>query len=206
MNKGISREAFTKIEKNFGDHASWAVWCEPQSGNWSSKDSVGDLSIFRDTGILKVLKPHIVLLSICRSREYEISTNPPSWLNFHDGRSIGQDYKLRYALQGTPFWGGYLTNLIVDDICEHGSHTTIDDACYLSLKSELSALPAEEPFVLIALGTKVYQFLTKRNILSRLQQNFPGCRIVKLTHYSSFINPEEYAREAGRLADAVFSR
>ena len=89
-------------------------------------EDVGDLSVFDDTQILKELNPNIVFLSICRSREYEATSNPPAWLNFHDGRRIGQDYKLRYALHGTPFWGSYITNLVVTEICEHGSRSTFN--------------------------------------------------------------------------------
>ena len=204
MDIGISEKAFIDIKKKFGDHASWAVWSEPQSGNWSSKEDVGDLSVFNDKQILKELNPNIVFLSICRSREYEVTINPPAWLNFHDGRRIGQDYKLRYALHGTPFWGSYITNLVVTEICEHGSRSTFNDACYQSLVNELRELPAREPLVIVALGTSVYQFLTKQRIFSRIQQDLSGCRIFKMTHYSSFINPGKYAEEAKQLANAVF--
>ena len=155
MKKGVTLDVYRNIKKKFGDHASWAIWSEPQSGNWSSKEDVGDLSVFDDTQILKELNPNIVFLSICRSREYEVTINPPAWLNFHDGRSIGQDYKLRYALHGTPFWGSYITNLVVTEICEHGSHSTFDDACYQSLVNELRELPAREPLIIVALGTAV---------------------------------------------------
>lgn len=43
MDIGISEKAFFDIKKKFGDHASWAIWRKPQSGNWSSKEDVGDL-------------------------------------------------------------------------------------------------------------------------------------------------------------------
>ena len=84
MKKGVTLDVYRNIKKKFGDHASWAIWSEPQSGNWSSKEDVGDLSVFDDTQILKELNPNIVFLSICRSREYEVTINSPAWLNFHD--------------------------------------------------------------------------------------------------------------------------
>lgn len=33
------------------------------------------------------------------------------WFNFHAGRN---DFKLRYALQGTRYWGSYITDAIKD--------------------------------------------------------------------------------------------
>lgn len=204
MNKGISAKAFTNIKNKFGNHASWTLWQTPQSGKWSSKEDIGDMSVFDNSQILKELNPNVVFLSICRSREYEVAVNPPAWVNFHDGRSMGQDYKLRYALHGTLFWGCYITNLVATEICEHGSHEKLDDVYYQSLVNELSELPAQGPITIIALGTSVYQFLMKRDINSRLQQEFPGCCVFKLTHYSAFINPVKYAREAKQLQEKVF--
>lgn len=89
MNKGISAQAFANIKNKFGSHASWTLWQTPQSGKWLSKADIGDMSIFDNLQILKELNPNIVFLSICRSREYEITENPPVWINFHDGRSMG---------------------------------------------------------------------------------------------------------------------
>ena len=34
--------------------------------------------------------------------------------NFHDPRPMATDFKIRYALKDTPYWGGYMTDIIKD--------------------------------------------------------------------------------------------
>jgi len=37
---------------------------------------------------------------------------PPPFGNFHDAKAEGQDYKIRFAFTGTPFYGAYMTDII----------------------------------------------------------------------------------------------
>ena len=41
-------------------------------------------------------------------------TTKEDFANFHDPRPMSQDYKIRYALQDTKLWGGYMTDIIKD--------------------------------------------------------------------------------------------
>jgi hypothetical protein len=55
------------------------------------------------------LNPNIVLVGL------NISQKIPRLLaNFHPVYSRAHDYKTRYALQGTPLWGAYMTDIIKD--------------------------------------------------------------------------------------------
>ena len=38
--------------------------------------------------------------------------NVESFSNFHSSSSTAQDYKIRYALKDTKFWGSYMTDII----------------------------------------------------------------------------------------------
>src|SRR4029077_2518520 len=48
-----------------------------------------------------------VMLALNLSRDI-----PPPLGNFHDSRPVAQDYKIRYAFSGTPYYGAYMTDLI----------------------------------------------------------------------------------------------
>ncbi|MBF0226760.1 MAG: hypothetical protein HQK76_15005, partial [Desulfobacterales bacterium] len=100
---------FELIKERYGHYASWAVW-----GNEGTrpKDNIGDLSIFDLTynpNLLKQLKTNIIFVGLNISRKVE---NPLS--NFHDSRPVSMDYKIRYALKNTPYYGGYMTDIIKD--------------------------------------------------------------------------------------------
>ena len=102
----ISRDRFELVKEKYGLHASWAVW--PDIGD-TPKSNTGDLSIFDDPDVVSILNPNIVLVGLNFSKS-GVVTN--SFQNFHG--SGGGAYKIRYALQGTPLWGAYMTDIIKD--------------------------------------------------------------------------------------------
>lgn len=105
----IDKSKFEKIKKEYGHYASWAIWSEEGR---KPKDNVGDLSIFKTKNInslIKKLKPNIILVGLNISRKTEYSFG-----NFHDSSSRAMDYKIRYALKDTPYWGAYMTDIIKD--------------------------------------------------------------------------------------------
>ena len=103
----IARDKFEFIKEKYGHWASWAIWSE--AGD-TPKSNVGDLSIFTGNDFLEFLNTEVVLVGLNISRgdiKYPLA-------NFHDARSEATDYKIRYALKSTPFWGGYMTDIIKD--------------------------------------------------------------------------------------------
>ena len=103
----IDRVKFEFIKEKYGHQTSWAIWAEAGE---TPKSNVGDLSIFSGNYFLNQLNPEIVLVGLNISRgdiKYPLA-------NFHDARSEATDYKIRYALKDTPFWGGFMTDIIKD--------------------------------------------------------------------------------------------
>ena len=107
------------------------------------------------------------------------------WGNFHSTDNRRQnDYKLRYALKNTKFWGAYITDL--NGIKETNSNkVSVSAADVCSFKEEIALLGTKP--VLIALGNKVYNALMKY-----LSEEYT---IVKIKHFSCYISKEAY-REA----------
>ena len=106
----IDQTKFEFIKKKYGYYASWAIWTDVGE---KPKDNVGDLRVFdikHNTGLLQQLNPNIILVGLNISRgEMKVPL-----ANFHDARSVSMDFKIRYALSGSPFWGAYITDIIKD--------------------------------------------------------------------------------------------
>jgi hypothetical protein len=103
----IDRETFDRIKEKHGPHASWAVWAEPDG---RPKSNVGDLTVLdpaQNTALLGKLRSDVVMLGLNLS-----IGQPPPLGNFHSASSRGQDYKIRFAFTGTPFYGAYMTDII----------------------------------------------------------------------------------------------
>ena len=95
----IDREKFEFLREKYGRYSSWAVWADEGK---RPKDNMGDLGVFdleTNPGLLQQLKPGIVLVGLNVSRG---SIETPLG-NFHDPRPEAMDFKIRYALQGSPF-------------------------------------------------------------------------------------------------------
>ena len=102
----MNKEQLDLIKKKYGHYASWAIWAGEGD---KSKSNMGDLSIFEDKNILSHLNPNIILVGLNISKRDEI--NRP-FENFHG--PLGGAYKIRYAFKNSPYWGGYMTDVIKD--------------------------------------------------------------------------------------------
>ena len=102
----MNKKQFDLIKKRYGHYASWAIWAEEGD---KPKSNMGDLSIFEDKNILSHLNPNIILAGLNISKRDEL--NRP-FENFH-GPLVGS-YKIRYAFKNSPYWGGYMTDVIKD--------------------------------------------------------------------------------------------
>jgi hypothetical protein len=104
----IDQTKFEFIKKKYGYCASWAIWADVGK---KPKENVGDLRVFdikNNPGLLQQLNPNIILVGLNFSRG--IIKVP--FANFHDARSEAMDFKIRYALSGSQFWGAYMTDII----------------------------------------------------------------------------------------------
>ena len=170
---------YNQIKEKYGKFASWAIWTDE---GCTPKSNIADLSVFNDKEIHKKLNPNYVFVGLNPSVQ---DTNNEIWRNFHSPDTKRQnDYKLRYALKNTKFWGAYITDL--NGTKETNSNKVSVSANDVSLFKEEIALLGTKP-VLIALGDKVYNALMKY-----LSEEYTS---VKIKHFSCYISKEAY-REA----------
>lgn len=186
----VSEEQFKKIKSKYQYLSSWAIWAAEGA---TPKSNIGDLSVLDpdiNEKLLSQLNPEVVFVGLNISRgDIQIPLS-----NFHDSRSVATDYKIRFALHDTPFWGGYMTDIIKD--FEEKNSGKVGD--YLSKNrdfekqnieiflEELIDIGAKNP-VLIAFGNEV------SNILNRhLKDRF---RIIKIPHYANYTNKEKYREQ-----------
>ena len=101
----ISENAYRSVRENL--RGSFALWGPPKSGD---RKNVDDLSIFADYNTVKEkLKPNIIFVAMNLAGDATKGMRPYS--NFHSSVTKHNDYRLRDAIQGTPFEGAYMTDL-----------------------------------------------------------------------------------------------
>lgn len=116
--------------------ASWAIWAPPANDNLSSKDSIGDMSVFKELD-RNLLNSNFIFVGLNPSYNgKDRSKNPcsncsrredcdekrrienkdfPSWHNFHSGcTKRSQDYKLRRVFYEKNFGKRFKGSLIID--------------------------------------------------------------------------------------------
>ena len=186
----IDSKKYKFIKNKYGYCASWAIWSDEGK---KPKSNVGDLTILdpqENKNLFFQLNPNVVLVGLNISRG--VSRNPFS--NFHDKRPEATDYEIRYALKGSPFWGGYMTDIIKD----FDQKSSGKVASYLKrnkffeeenvniFRKELGDLEAENPTV-IAFGNLTYDILT-RNLRDVYN-------ILKIPHYANYTSKENYREQ-----------
>ena len=92
---------YKSIKENYGSCSSWAIW-KPRDTTQKEKYGMEDVSFFDKMDILP-LKPNIVLVGLNISGRGSLKR---PFSNFHPLHKTAHDYKTRYALQYTKFWGG----------------------------------------------------------------------------------------------------
>jgi len=186
----LDQKRFELIKEKYGHYASWAIWADAGE---RPKDNMGDLSVFdidKDTGLLARLNANIILVGLNISR---VIIEIP-WANFHDARPQAMDFKIRYALSGSPFWGAYMTDIIKDfDQKVSGKVMSYlrkdktferDNARFF--REEIKDLGSQNPTI-IAFGRDVHTILT-RNFINEY-------KILKIPHYSNYGSKEKYREE-----------
>jgi len=195
----MNKYDFDKLKSSFGYCGSWAIWSKASD---TPKSNVGDLSLLNpdlNKNLLNEINSNIVFVALNFSRE----TTKEDFANFHDPRPMSQDYKIRYALQDTKLWGGYMTD-IIKDYPEKSSNkmmsflkkdkTIEKDNCKLFLE-EMDLLKSNNPKI-IAFGNDAYLILT-RNFKDKFN-------IIKVPHYANYISKEKYRELVLKLVSFVF--
>jgi hypothetical protein len=185
----IDQTKFDFIKKKYGHYASWAIWADEGA---KPKDNVGDLSVFdisNNAGFLQQLNPNIILVGLNISRRIEILL-----ANFHDARSQAMDFKIRYALWGSPFWGAYMTDIIKDFEQKTSgkvmsylrTDNLFEEENVKIFREEINDLGIDNPTI-IAFGRDAHTVLN-RNFKNEYE-------IFKIPHYSNYSSKEKYREE-----------
>lgn len=183
----MTKEHYFEIAKKYGEFASWAIWVDEDT---KPKSNIGDMSIFdleKNPTILGILNPNVIMVGLNFSRTIE----KKSFVNFHDKRPQGQDYKIRYAFRGTEYYGAYMTDIIKDfeEKISGNVLSYIKNNKEFELKNvrlfeqEVKDLKCNNPLI-IAFGNITYDLLIKH--FAKVY------RIVKVMHYSHQISKEKY--------------
>ncbi len=192
----ISRDKFDYIKEKYGYYSSWAVWAEEGD---KPKSNIGDLAILDpdlNPKLLQTLTTDFILVALNISRG---DIKEPLG-NFHDRRPEATDYKIRYALRDTPFWGSYMTDIIKDfDQKISGKVATylrqnkpFEEDNVLFFRNELKEIGSEDP-TLIAFGNISF------GILNRYFKN--EYKILKIPHYANYTSKETYREQVQYLND-----
>jgi len=198
----ITRDRFDLLKRKRSDFSSWAVWRTPQPGE-APKAGIGDLSVLdpdQNPGLLSTLNPDVVFVGLNMSSRFVSADHP--WGNFHDPSPRANDFKIRFALEQTRFWGAYMTDVFVD-LPETRSPLVkrwmADNPALVSqqlnrFEGELEDLGAADP-LLVAFGGAAFDAL-KAGLNGKR-------RIVKVMHYAHYISKEKYREHLLETLDTV---
>lgn len=173
--------------------SSWAIWNAPKEGDTKRTSNMTGKNIFKDESFIEHINTDYVFIGLnasCDSDDY-------LWASFHKQGS--NDYKLRYALQGTKYWGSYITDVIKElpdndpsinisssqDVVDYlKEHKEVIDQNIEYLKKELNCFTNKPR--LVAMGISANELLNEY-----LSDEY--C-IIKIPHYAAYISKENYRR------------
>jgi hypothetical protein len=195
----VTREQFDIIRRKHGRYASWAVWA---AAGASATSNVGDMSVLdpeTNPGLLFVLNPAVVMLGLNISRPV---LEPLS--NFHDRRSQAKDFKIRFAFEGTRFYGAYMTD-VLKFFVEVQSSKVLSAVRQRRDILETSAAKLREEFQDLGTGKpEIVAFGADAASLARQVLDRGDCsRVIQVPHYSHFIGKESYRQEVLAQCDGT---
>jgi hypothetical protein len=186
----IEEKLYFEIAKKYGKVASWAIW---DKAGEKPKSNIFNMEIFdltKNPSTLKTIHNNVVMVALNFAREVEM--NEP-FLNFHDSNPHGQDYKIRYAFEGTSYYGAYMTDIIKDfpmlsskDVLKYLKDKPHEITKQVNeFREELKFIGSCNPIIL-AFGRDAFNILNKNLDKSEYSELIP------LTHYSHQISKENY--------------
>jgi hypothetical protein len=109
----ITQVQFRTLRERYAHRSSWALWREQRPGR-NTADGIDDLTIFDEANNpWDNLNPQFIFVGLNPAND---EATVERFSMFHSRRQGAQDYRLRYALRGTAFWGGYCTDVFPDTI------------------------------------------------------------------------------------------
>lgn len=164
------------------------MWADPAE---SPKSNIGDLGVLdpdRNPTLFQTLRNDVVMVGLNLSRPVSVP-----FANFHDPRSQGQDFKIRFAFARTPYYGAYMTDIIKGVVIPKSgelrayvrTHPSVIDESIARLVDEFRDLHSTSPTV-IAFGADAHRLA--REHLPSSQYS----RLVKVRHYSDYMSQESY--------------
>jgi len=193
----LTIDNFNKIKEKYGNISSWAVWAEPT--DIRSKSAMEDISFFENPSqkTLDLLNPDIILVGLNISEKIVRVFG-----NFHPDKTSAQDYKTRFALKGSIFWGAYMTDIIKSyeekisgNLMKYLSkNREFEKENVKMFEQELLDIGSKNP-IIVAFGNDSY------NILKRHLNN--KYTIYKVSHYSAFIQLDSFRSEFAELENKV---
>ena len=186
----ISEQLYYDIAKRYGNVASWAIWDKAGDKPKSNISNMGIFDAKNNPSILNILRTDVVMVALNFSRDVEMQE---PFLNFHDSNPHGQDYKIRYAFEGTEYYGSYMTDIIKDFpilsskdvLCHLKDNPHEVDKQIEGFRDELKFIGTNKS-VILAFGRDAYKILEKN------LDSADYSKLVSLTHYSHQINKEKY--------------
>ena len=189
----IDKQLYSKIAKENGEVASWAVWAKASTGG-TVRENISNMEIFditKNPSTLNTLKNNVVMVALNFARKLK---TPEPFLNFHDPNLYGQDYKIRYAFEGTEYYGAYMTDIIknypqllANDVLIHLRNNPDEVRKHIEVfRKEMKFIGANKP-VILAFGHAAYDIL-KNHLLDGSDYS----KLIRLTHYSHHISKENY--------------
>jgi hypothetical protein len=191
----ISRENYEYIKDKYGHMSSWAIWSKQ---NGKSKSGMDDISFFYNPSqiILNTLNPNIILVGLNISERIDRVFG-----NFHPNTSKAQDYKTRYAVKDTMFWGAYMTDIIKSfeekisgNLMKYLSkNKQFEKENIEKFEQELIDIGSINP-IIIALGNDSYKIL---------KRHFKNYKIFKVSHYSAYITKEKLRLDFEKIENEI---
>jgi hypothetical protein len=187
--KMIPVETFVEVRERFGHFASWAVWAKEGP---NPKYGIDDLSILdpaQNPHLLETLHVNAIFLGLNISRRIERPLG-----NFHDPRPMATDFKIRFVLKETEYWGAYMTD-IIKDFEEKASgkmmrylraNQRFEKENAQKLREEIALLGVSDP-LLVAFG-KDAAAIANRNLGGEF-------RIRCIPHYACYVSKENYRQQ-----------
>ena len=203
----IDKKRYNKLKEEYSNVSSWTIWGNPTTGVSSN---IPDMSIFEDENICNKLNDKYVFVGLNSSSTHG-NQDDAAWKNFHSSYKNQRDYKLRYALTGSEFWGSYITDIIKVFKGDREESKEVNSKKFMSklrknpevveenikiFKKELSILSDEKP-ILIAIGNNSHDIL---------KNNLKEYELYKIKHYSSWGGPEEYKKDVWKELKKIFEK
>lgn len=157
-----------------------------------------DLKIFdiaNNPATLALLNTGAVMVGLNVSRDVSSEFVEP-FRNFHDANPHANDFKIRYAFTGTPFYGAYMTDIIKNvpmrksmDLKKYLlTHPDVVPSSVDRFREELEDLRCPRPTILV-FGAYAHALLAKNLMADE------ASRLIGITHYSHRISKEKYRED-----------